>query len=339
MKQLPPGQVETLKFPLVGEKEPPADLTTEQWQLDIDGAVKTPLSLNYQQFMALPQKEIKTDIHCVTSWSLLGQTFSGIPLADLLERVVPQNDAEFVRFVAYSDRNHDTSLPLDFARENCWLVHSINGQPLTPNHGYPLRLLTLKKYFYKSLKWLRRIELIREDRLGYWEINSAYHNEADPWQEQRFDLSQLSSKEEVSAFKEADDYQRYRKQVLLGANLSNWQPRSKNMQGVLLKSCRFRNAKLADVDFRQANLTLGKFWGADLRETNFSGADLEGADFSGADLRNATMQKVALSSTRFFRETKAGKRIEANVEGLRLSNYQGLLEDQEAFLREKGVVE
>lgn len=334
---LPPGQTETRKFPVVGERLPPATLDLVTWQLSITGSVTQPLHFSLAEFMALPQQDFTMDIHCVTSWSLFGQTFTGVPLRTILSNAQPDSDASFIRFIAYSDRKHDTSLPLEYALENCWLVHSINGDALTPAHGAPLRVVTQGKYFYKSLKWVREIQLLMADKLGYWEANSAYHNEADPWLEQRYDHSLKTSAAEVAALKAATDFSGYQDQVILSANLANWRPQSHDLRGVQLKACNFRNANLENIDFRGANLTFGDFGRANCRNVDFTNADLEGADFSGADLTNATIVDAALSATKFFRDTKSGKRIAAKVTGLTLKNPHGLLESQADFLRENNV--
>ncbi len=337
MHSLPPGQTKTRKFPVVGERLPPSTLDLAAWQLRLTGQVAYPQTYSLSDFMALPQRDFTMDIHCVTSWSLFGQTFTGVPLADLLKAALPQDTAQFVRFVAYSDRNHDTSLPLDYAQKHCWVVHTINGELLTPAHGAPMRIVTQGKYFYKSLKWVREIELLAEDRLGFWEATSAYHNEADPWLEQRYDHSLKTSAEDVAVLKAASEFSAYADTVILSANLSRWQPLTSDLRSVQLKACNFRNANFKGVDFTDANLTFGNFERANCSYANFTNADLEGADFSGADLSNAVLENVALSATKFFRETKAGKRIAANVSGLTLKNPHGLLESQLDFLEKSGV--
>lgn len=337
MSLLPPGQTQTQKFPVVGEKLPPRTLDLATWQLTLDGAVAHQQQWSLPDFHALPQTTITLDIHCVTSWSLFGQTFTGVPLAALLQDAQVHHAAKFIRFEAYSERQHDTSLPLDYALEHCWVVHSRNGAALSPAHGYPLRVVTRGKYFYKSLKWVRKIEVLTQDRLGYWEAQSAYHNNADPWQEERYDTAQTASPAQVAALKAETDFSAWQDTVVLGAALNGWQPQSAALRGVQFKACNFRNARLATVDFTNANLTFGKFWRADCRGVNFTGADLEGADFSGANLTNAVIVDAALSATKFFRTTANGKRIAANVTGLRLENPSGLLEDQLEFLRENGI--
>ena len=261
----------------------------------------------------------------------------GVPLARLLDAAGVRGGARYVRFSAHSPRAHDTSLPLDLALQQTWLVHEMDGAPLSAEHGGPLRTVTPGRYFYKSLKWLARIELLAEDAPGYWERESAYHNEADPWREQRFDEARVTTAEQVQAFRAAVDFAPFRGRVLLKARLGGWSPGAVDLSGLQLKYCSLRKAMLAGASFRGANLSLSNFEGADLRGCDFDGADLEGASFAGADLRGASMRGVALSATRFYRDFGNGRRLAAQVEGLRLGQHRGLLEDQAAFLRDAGV--
>jgi DMSO/TMAO reductase YedYZ molybdopterin-dependent catalytic subunit len=327
---LPPGQTATRKFPVVGEQEPaPEALDLDRWRLTVEGLVERPLSLTYGEILALPQSELVADIHCVTSWSHFGMRLQGVPLAVVLDRAVPRPEARFVRFEAYSPRQHDTSLPLALALEDTWLIHSRDGEPLTPEHGWPLRTVTPSRYFYKSLKWVRRIELLAEDRLGYWERESSYHNNADPWPgDQRFVSGSLPP-EKLRALREATSYVPYRgsRKVVVGADLRGWEPRTRELGDLHLKNCDLRGARLEGADLRGANLSLSDLRGADLRGADLRGADLEGADFSGADLTGADLRDTFLSATKFFEPNG-----EARITGLGWVGGRGLLEDQEAFL-------
>lgn len=325
---LPPGQIRTVKFPVVGEKAPsPEALDLDAWRLEVTGRVFEPVTWTWQDFVALTWRDRTVDIHCVTGWSRLGSTFRGVPLADVLTRSQPTEDARFVRFEAYSERRHDTTLPLELALEDTWLVHEADGEALTPEHGYPLRTLTPSRYFYKSLKWLHRIELLAEDRPGYWERESSYHNVGDPWPgDQRFTSGSLEP-EQVKRFREAKSFDRYRiqRKVLLGLDLRGWRPASNDLSGLELKNCDLRGAHLAGADLRGANLSLSNLRGADLRRADARGADLEGADFSGADLRHADLRDTFLSAARFEG---------ARVEGLRTGGASGLLESQSRYLED-----
>jgi DMSO/TMAO reductase YedYZ molybdopterin-dependent catalytic subunit len=180
--RVPPGQYLTERFPvLTVGSNPPFDLAT--WDLTVFGAVDNELTLSWDELQALPQKEVTTDIHCVTRWSKLDTAWVGVAVSDLLERAGVRPEGSFV--MAYSDGGYTTNLPLSAVLEDDVLVaHTYDGKPLEPDHGAPVRLLVPKRYFWKSAKFLRRLEVMTEDRMGFWELN-GYHNDADPWQEQR----------------------------------------------------------------------------------------------------------------------------------------------------------
>lgn len=336
---LPPGQTATRKLPVVGEKAPPPEaLDLAAWRLVVDGLVERRLELTREQLGTLPRGELTADIHCVTGWSRCATRFSGWPLEVLLARAGVRREARFVRFEAYSRRGHDSSLPLALARRDCWLVDTVEGEPLTPEHGFPLRAVTPSRYFYKSVKWVRRIELLAADRLGYWERESSYHNRGDPWAgDERFTTGSLPP-ERLERFRRAASYAPYRgaKRTLIGLDLRGWSPASRDLRGLHLKSCDLREAQLAGADLRGANLSLSDLSGADLSGADLSGADLEGACFAGADLTGADLRETALSATRFFVVAADGSRQEARVTGLRRDGATGLLEDQEAFLEAAG---
>jgi DMSO/TMAO reductase YedYZ molybdopterin-dependent catalytic subunit len=342
--KLPPGQSFTQKFPIVGEKEPPEEaLEIAGWRLEIGGLVSTSVSLDYDQVIALAQDEFTADIHCVTSWSQPGMRFTGIKLSSFLAQLnlTPQSAARFIRFEAYSHRHHDTSLPLHVAMEDSWLVHSFEGEPLTRSRGYPLRVVTPSRYFYKSLKWLRRMTFLDTDQLGFWERTSGYHNNADPWKEQRLEGSRFTSKEEADAFRALTDFHQWREmdpvhepKVIVKADFKNWQPLTRNLCGLHLKACQFQGAHLDGVDFTGANLTLGQFTGASLSGAVFDATDLEGADFSGADLTGARFSRNFLSATTFRREEKPLLAFA----GMTMVAPDGLLEDQRSYLEELGVL-
>lgn len=329
--RLPPGQTLTRRFPVVGERAPPPEaLDLAAWRLEVSGRVRTPLRLSLDAVRSLPQHERTVDIHCVTGWSRLGTTLQGTPLAALLERAGLLPDARFVRFIAYSSRGHDTSLPLAVATADTWLVHSIDGAPLAPAHGAPLRTVTPSRYFYKSLKWLHRIEVCATDTLGYWERTSAYHNNADPWPgDQRYTSGSIPP-HRVAKLKACEDFAPWRspRRMLLGADLRGWEPRSRALGALQLKACDLRGAALAGVDLAGANLTRCDLRGADLSGADLRGADLEGADLSGADLTGADLRDTALSATRFFTPPDQG----AILVGARLSGAHGLLEQQEQYI-------
>jgi DMSO/TMAO reductase YedYZ molybdopterin-dependent catalytic subunit len=180
--RVPPGQYLTERFPvLTVGPNPPFDLAT--WDFQLFGEVEDELQLSWDELMALPQTEVVTDIHCVTRWSKLDTAWRGVRLRDLLEKARVKPSGKYV--MAYSDGGYTTNLPLEVVMDDdVLLAHTYGGKPLEPDHGAPLRLLVPKRYFWKSAKFLRKIELMTEDRMGFWELN-GYHNDADPWQEQR----------------------------------------------------------------------------------------------------------------------------------------------------------
>jgi DMSO/TMAO reductase YedYZ molybdopterin-dependent catalytic subunit len=180
--RVPPGQYLTERFPvLTVGPNPPIDLST--WDFQLFGQVEDELQLSWDELMALPQAEVTVDIHCVTRWSKLDTAWRGVRLRDLLERAGVKPEGKFM--LAYSDGGYTTNLPLEVVMDDdVLLAHSYDGRPLEADHGAPLRLLVPKRYFWKSAKFLRKIEVLDEDRMGFWELN-GYHNDADPWKEQR----------------------------------------------------------------------------------------------------------------------------------------------------------
>jgi DMSO/TMAO reductase YedYZ molybdopterin-dependent catalytic subunit len=180
--RLPPGQYLTGKFPvLTVGRNPGFDLAG--WELRVDGEVENSFSLSWEELQALPQAEVTVDIHCVTRWSKLDTVWRGVRVRDLLEYAAPT--ARGTHLMARCDGGYTTNLPLDTVMADEVLVaHTYAGKPLEPDHGAPLRLLVPKRYFWKSAKFLRRLEVMSGDRMGFWELN-GYHNNADPWREQR----------------------------------------------------------------------------------------------------------------------------------------------------------
>ena len=182
--RLPPGQYLTEKWPVLhaGSVARYDDLAA--WSLRIFGEVENELELSWQQFDELPRASNVQDIHCVTRWSRFDATFSGGHWRTIAELVRPKPTARFV--VAHAEAGFTSNVPLSFLEdENAILATHGDGEPLTPDHGAPLRLVVPGKYFWKSAKWLRGIELTSADRPGFWE-RYGYHNDADPWAEQRY---------------------------------------------------------------------------------------------------------------------------------------------------------
>lgn len=180
--RLPPGQYITERFPvLTAGPNPPFDLT--KWRFKVWGEVERPLTLDWEELLAEEQAEVRTDIHCVTRWSKLDTVWVGVRPRVLLERAGVQPSGTHV--LAHCDGRYTTNLPLAaLYDDDVLLAHTYDGRPLEPDHGAPLRLLVPKRYFWKSAKFLRQLEVMPENRQGFWELN-GYHDDADPWTEQR----------------------------------------------------------------------------------------------------------------------------------------------------------
>jgi DMSO/TMAO reductase YedYZ molybdopterin-dependent catalytic subunit len=181
--RLPPGQYFTEKWPVLhAGSVPTTDLAT--WTFRVWGEVESPLELSWEQFRQLPRHETTQDIHCVTRWSRFDATFSGVAWKTIAELVHPKPSARFV--VAHAEHDFTANVPIRFLEdENAVLATEADGEPLSVEHGWPLRLVIPGKYFWKSAKWLRGIELVEHDRPGFWE-RYGYHNDADPWREERY---------------------------------------------------------------------------------------------------------------------------------------------------------
>jgi len=181
--RLPPGQYLTEKWPVLhAGTVPQTDLAT--WDFKIFGAVEEPLTLTYDALQALPQAEVTTDIHCVTRWSRFDTSFKGVHWRELAKRARPKPEARFV--LAHAEQGFTANLPLEALEDDKSLIAwEADGAPLEPDHGWPLRLVVPSRYFWKSAKWLRGLELLAADQPGFWE-RYGYHNEADYWKEQRY---------------------------------------------------------------------------------------------------------------------------------------------------------
>jgi DMSO/TMAO reductase YedYZ molybdopterin-dependent catalytic subunit len=181
--RLPPGQHLVKNWPVLDiGLEPVIDLPN--WRLDIRGLVDAPTSLKWEGFLALPQTEKLSDIHCVTSWSRYDNTWKGLSTQELAARVGLSPEARFA--ILTCEDGYTTNLALsDFLAGDAILAHSWEGEPLTAEHGGPVRLVVPHLYFWKSPKWLRRIEFTADDKPGFWEVR-GYHNRGDPWLEERY---------------------------------------------------------------------------------------------------------------------------------------------------------
>jgi DMSO/TMAO reductase YedYZ molybdopterin-dependent catalytic subunit len=181
--RVPPGQRLTEKFPVLHYGSIPK-FDREKWDLRIFGLVEDPITMSYNQLLELPTTRIVADIHCVTGWSKLDTTWEGVLFRDLVKLVEVKPDAMFV--MAHCEQAFTTNVPLDVLMDDdVLLAYRYDDLPLPPEHGYPLRLVVPKKYFWKSAKWVRGLEMMAQDRLGFWEVR-GYHNDADPWKEERY---------------------------------------------------------------------------------------------------------------------------------------------------------
>lgn len=282
--------------------------------MSIAGRCQHPQVFSLDALQSLPQIERTIDIHCVTRWSKLGVRFRGVSLAQLLELVVPDSRAKFVSFVALSERRHSTSLPLATALElETLVVLAADRAPLAVEHGGPVRVVVPGRYFYKSLKWLAEIELLPEDRLGFWEANSGYHNEADPWRQQRYVPGRYTPADARRILATRDVHG----QDLLGLPAAGLELAGLDARGALLRDVDFRGCDLTGANFDGANLTNAHFEGADLRGASFRGADLEGASFQRADLRGAVLLAASMFATSYCDEltgsTESSARIDAST--------------------------
>lgn len=182
-ERLPPGQHLVRDWPVLDLGLRP-DIDPARWKLTVTGLVDNPVTWDWTTFRAQPQSFFVSDIHCVTSWSRYDNRWDGIATRDLLALVEPKEAARFV--VLHSYDGYTTNLPLeDFAAENALLAHAWEGRPLTLEHGGPVRLVVPHLYFWKSAKWIQRIDFRAADAPGFWEVR-GYHNHGDPWQEQRY---------------------------------------------------------------------------------------------------------------------------------------------------------
>jgi DMSO/TMAO reductase YedYZ molybdopterin-dependent catalytic subunit len=184
--RVPPDQTVTTKWPVLHYGEVPNYTDMSKWDLKIFGLVDKEKTLSYDELLDLPQVEVTNDIHCVTGWSKLDNIWQGVRTKDVLAGAGVRVKAEANYVLLHAEEGWTTNLPLlDFLNESSILAHSHNGEPLTPDHGYPLRVVVPHLYFWKSAKWLRAIEFLDKDKPGFWERN-GYHVYGDPWKSQRF---------------------------------------------------------------------------------------------------------------------------------------------------------
>lgn len=183
-ERVPPGQFVTDKLPVLHYGSVPRYRSLADWDFRVFGLVEAERRFTWQQLMELPARTQSVDVHCVTRWSKLDTVWRGIPWRELMRVIVVKPEVTHV--MAHCEHGFTANIALDVLDDDdTMLAFEFDGRPLAPEHGYPLRLLVPKKYFWKSAKWLRGVEFMSGDRPGFWERN-GYHMEGDPWREERF---------------------------------------------------------------------------------------------------------------------------------------------------------
>jgi DMSO/TMAO reductase YedYZ molybdopterin-dependent catalytic subunit len=181
--RLPPGQSLTQKFPVL-HYGPVPGFNEATWDLRVFGEVESEMRWTWKEFQALPTTTVRTDIHCVTRWSKFDTVWEGVPFKEFVKLFGVKPSARYV--IAHCEYGYTTNVPLDVMMDDdVLLAYKFGGQYLEPDHGFPLRTLVPKRYFWKSAKWLRGLEFSAVDKPGFWE-NAGYHNEGDPWKEERY---------------------------------------------------------------------------------------------------------------------------------------------------------
>jgi len=182
-EKLPPGQYLTEKFPVL-TYGPVPDFDPKTWDFKIFGLVEQSVRFSYQEFMSLPKIKVVADFHCVTAWSRLDNEWEGVGIKEVMKGVKLKPEAKFV--MAHCDGGYTTNLPLGaILDDDVLFAYKHDGKNLSPEHGWPLRLVVPKRYAWKSAKWVRGIEFMDRDRPGFWE-RYGYHNDGDPWKEERY---------------------------------------------------------------------------------------------------------------------------------------------------------
>jgi DMSO/TMAO reductase YedYZ molybdopterin-dependent catalytic subunit len=185
--RLPPGQHLTDRFPVLQKGRIP-NIDRGSYILEIKGEIENPMKFTLKELIQIQDKEIIADIHCVTSWSKFNTKWGGISFKKLFELVKPKATAKFLEFFC-ADDGFTTTVPIErLQTDNTILALTYEGDPINEKHGGPVRPIIPDLYFYKSAKWVQKINFLKEDRLGYWE-RSGYSNKADPWKEQRYSFN------------------------------------------------------------------------------------------------------------------------------------------------------
>jgi DMSO/TMAO reductase YedYZ molybdopterin-dependent catalytic subunit len=182
-QRIPPGQYFTDKWPVLHAGGVP-NVDLADWDFRVFGLVTNPITLSFDELLALGEQEQGSDIHCVTRWTKLDMPWKGVPMQAVLDAVAPLDTARYV--IAHAEQGFTANVPIEAIQApDVMLAYEAEGRPLTPEHGFPLRLLVPSRYFWKSAKWLRGLEFSDVDKPGFWE-GYGYHNDADPWKEERY---------------------------------------------------------------------------------------------------------------------------------------------------------
>lgn len=182
-ERIPPGQSRTRKWPVLQYGRIP-EITTDRWRFQVRGLIERPLNFTWDSFQQLPRVKVFADFHCVTQWSRLGNVWEGVAVSKIIEMAGVKPEAKFVIAQGYDD-GWTTNMPYDeFRQSDVLICDRHDGEPLSFDHGGPVRLIVPKLYAWKSAKWLRSLTFLDHDEPGLWE-QMGYHNYGDPWKEQR----------------------------------------------------------------------------------------------------------------------------------------------------------
>ena len=182
-ERLPPRQVITKKFP-VYDIAPRPVFNKESWRFNIFGKVAENTTLSWDEFLALPKVQVLADFHCVTRWSKENMLWEGVSTETIYQLAKPNPETQFL--MIHSMEGYTTNVPLEFfLKEDSLFAYNLNGKPLEPEHGFPLRLVIPQLYAWKSAKYVNGVEFMLENKPGFWEVN-GYHIKGDPWKEERF---------------------------------------------------------------------------------------------------------------------------------------------------------
>ncbi len=183
--RLPPAQYEVHELQVLHVGRVP-DIALNEWTLEVDGEVENRLKLSWDEFLKLPKTVDVSEFDCVTGWTRLDNKWEGVRFSEIVKLAHPTVKAKYATIECYGDVTYTTSLPLeDLVRDNVLFAYGLDGKPLEPTHGGPVRLVVPHKYGYKSAKWVKRVKFTEKQELGYWE-SGGYSNTADPWTNDRY---------------------------------------------------------------------------------------------------------------------------------------------------------